>query len=131
MNTQLQTNTSELSLLLSKLTESQVITNSALSNVTQRVETLEEKFEKDVFVTNAQRVSIKTHVKSRVRDFCVSFSYSYDTYAKILFSALYSDLNTRFCVTSYNELPRAYYKEIIEIIKDWIPTEHTLKRINK
>lgn len=130
MQNQLSVNSSELSLLLSKLTESQVITNNALSNVTNRVTVLEEKFDKEMFVTNAQRIAIKKHIKQRLKDFCETAGYNFKTAANVLFKAIYNDINNQFCVTTYNELPRAYYGQIIEIIIAWIPSENILKRIN-
>ena len=131
MENQLSANSNELSLLLARLTESQVITNSALSNVTTRVTALEEKFDKEVFVNNPQRIAIKNHIKQRVSDFCDTAGYDYKAVANVIYKAIYNDINNQYCVTTYNELPRAYYKEIVEKIACWIPTENILKRINK
>lgn len=121
--------TNQISDLLSKLTESQIVTNSTITGIDNRLTMVENIVEKEVYLTNSQLRELSRQVKNRIMTICEYHNLDYKQSSRILFSAIYSNINGQYNVMSYRELPRKYYSEIIETAKIWDVTEPIIKRL--
>lgn len=114
---------------LVNLSENQKQNNIDIKGMKDRLLIVEDTLLKNVYINSGQKKHITNHVKDVVKNIVKDRHLDYKTASRILFNALWSDINDQYNVTTYHELPSVFYKEIIHKIQDWQPTATIMNRI--
>ena len=122
--------------LLSALTKSQIRTDAHLQNlkaeiteIEQRISAHDELFEKHIYLNSGEKREVQRHVRDKVRS--ILERHEYGQASRIVFPMIYNHINGQYNVTTYHELPHKYYREVIDTIDNWYPSELDKQRINK
>jgi len=124
-------NNTDILELISKIAVGQVGFNNEFISMNKRMNYLEDSLDKRIFVSSGQRLEIRKHVKAAVASIAKRKEWDYKIVSKVLFNAIYSDLNEQYNVPSYNDLPAKYFGEIVEKIDDWRPNQVIKDRVEK
>lgn len=126
---QLYENMNNLVLSQGTNAEAFVKVNSELDQIKSTLSDHELKLIKRIYLSNSHLRELSKQVKDRVASICKAYGYDYKKASKILFKAIYSDINGQYNVPGYRELPEAYFEEIIESVKCWNLTSIVEQRI--
>ena len=114
---------------LLSISENQKFNNIDIKGMKDRLLIVEDTLLKNVYINSGQKKHITNHVKDVVKNIVKDRHLDYKTSSRVLFNALWSDINDQYNVTTYHELPSVFYKEIIQKILDWQPTATIMNRI--
>jgi hypothetical protein len=96
-------------------------TEGRIDGVESRMGTIELLVDREVYLTPRQAVKFRNSIKTRVREL-LPHENDYKSFSKKYFSALYSEIYSRFAIGEYRELPRKEFEAALLIMKDWEPT---------
>ena len=96
-----------------------------LDKKTQHIENRLENIEDTMVIDYSQQEFLNSHARARVLMALGSKeSHAYKRISKVIFSELWRDYKKYFQVNSYKNTPRVQYKEAIEYIANWEPSNN-------
>jgi hypothetical protein len=136
MNEELMTLKQEMELSLKSMMQAQIITSNSVKELTEnyckvneRLNVHDELFKKRIYFSSVQKLQYRKQIKDKVKSIVDYNRFNYQKASGILFQSIHRDINESKFVTSYHELPAAYYDEIIEAVNCWNMTESICERI--
>ena len=97
--------------------------------LTKQVQEIRADIDKRIYLSAVRLNLVKRAVKCRTSAICIEKHFEYKNAYRHIIQALYSQLNEKYNVTQYRELPDIFYKEIIEYIESWNLPEAIERRI--
>ena len=93
--------------------------NDEHNKMTARIEVLEEKVdrqEEQIVLTRKQQKMVQANLKDRVKKLCREYGLTPNIHQGMVRALLYSAIYEKFDVTSYMDIPREKYEDVLDYI---------------
>lgn len=112
---------SNLELTMQELAKSLTVMNYEYADfkkdTVKRLNEHDEILKKRVYLASNEARIVRDTVKERVKEICKENDIDYHKEKSKMFPRIYRELNDKFQVASYRELPSLYFNEIIQTIQ--------------
>ena len=106
--------------ILSQIVSAMTAQTDRIDKVEGRMSGIEQIVDREVYLTTRQCASFTKAVKGRIREL-IPDDAEYRELSKKYFSAIYSEIYTKFAVASYREIPRSQFNAALYLIGTWFP----------